>query len=102
MDRLTKYDQVEQLEGVASRLSSTECGLDTVGICGKCSNATVIRRLSRSGLSVFCDDMREYVPDDVAECSAFTPRKRQLTMTEMVELHIPIDTRVGVNDKSYI
>lgn len=77
-----------------------ERGLFQRVLCARCSQGTVYRRAGHLEPVAFCGRTERPVPTDIAECTGFSdPRTPKLF--EMQEIALPIDTRVGVSDKSY-
>lgn len=86
------------VDGIASQFEGR--GLATRGLCGGCKHSTVMRRGSKSELTIRCNMMGEYIPDDINECSSFEEHRR-MSIYDMQELAITIDKRIAVNDGSY-
>lgn len=69
-------------------------------LCAGCKHSHLYRRQGRQDTAVFCHSLDRYVPPDIVECSEFRSVSA-LTLSQMREIALAIDTRPGVSDGSY-
>jgi len=69
-------------------------------LCAKCQHGVVYRRRGRLEPVAYCQQMRQEMPTDLAECSAFEAAGK-LDSYELAKIALIVDPRVGVNDGSY-
>jgi hypothetical protein len=98
------FDLYDKDEVVVDRARGLEeKGLDANILCAKCASGHLYRRKNRLEYVVTCgvfDSGNRVMPDDIVECSDFSPRHR-LSIWKLAELALEIDPRVGINDGSY-
>jgi hypothetical protein len=95
-------DFTEREETLISTSSRTmeERGLVADVLCSRCSHGIVFRRRGRVDVVAHCRVMECDVPTDIAECTDFHD-PREMPMYQMLEIALPVDTRVGVRDGAY-
>ncbi len=69
-------------------------------LCTGCKHSHLYRRQREQDVRVFCHRLDRYVPPDIVECSEFRP-VAALSLSQMMEIALPVDPRPGVSDGSY-
>jgi len=94
----SRWEEVNQLR--AGNRAVEETRLEANTLCARCQWGHLYRRRHRLQFRVFCGYLEHYVPSDIVECSKFSDAKT-LSLSDMVNIALPIDPRVGVDERSY-
>jgi hypothetical protein len=74
--------------------------LGSGGLCDRCDHGHLYRRRGSRDVAVYCRSLHVQVPSDIAECSTFRAATA-LTLSDMMDLALPIDPRQGIDQRSY-
>lgn len=84
----------QQINQAAAKLENTvrEQFVDSKTLCSSCRWSTLIRQSSRNVLRIRCNSLAMWMPDDVAECSAYTS-VNGLTLGQMMVIALPVNDK---------
>ena len=94
----SRWKEVDQLRAGSRAVEETRVDADTP--CARCQWGHLYRRRHSVQFEVFCSYLERHVPADIVECSKFTDAKT-LSLSDMVSIAIPVDSRIGVDERSY-
>lgn len=96
-DRST-WEEADQLRAGSRAVEETR--LDANTLCARCQWGHLYRRRRSLQFQVFCGYLEHHVPADIVECSKFRDAKT-LSLSDMVSIALPVDPRIGVDERSY-
>ncbi len=91
------FDEFD-LHAAAPSYRERTAGSDS--LCAGCKHSHLYRRRGSPDASVYCHRLDRNVPPDIVECSEFEG-VAALTLGQMREIALPIDSRPGISDGSY-
>ena len=94
----SRWEEVDQLRAGSRAVEETR--LDANTLCARCQWGHLYRRRRSLQFQVFCGYLERHVPGDIVECSKFSDPKT-LSLSDMVSIALPIDPRIGVDERSY-
>ena len=94
----SRWDEVDQLRAGSRAVEETR--LDANTLCARCQWGHLYRRRHGLRFQVFCGYLERQVPGDIVECSKFSDPKT-LSLSDMVSIALPVDPRVGIDERSY-
>ena len=94
----SRWEEVDQLRAGSRAVEETR--LDANTLCARCQWGHLYRRRRSLQFQVFCGSLERHVPADIVECSKFSDAKA-LSLSDMVGIALPIDARIGIDERSY-
>ena len=100
MDQPEEGHDTHRLRQQAWLLEEAATTRPSGSLCSRCKSGMIIRQASSLTTTTYCMQMSQTVPNDIIECSRFRDAKH-MDLDLAVAIHIPIDKRIGVDDRSY-
>lgn len=69
-------------------------------LCSRCSYGVIYRAKGESQAKAYCSLLKQQIPLDIVECSAFDQRN-EISLYDLKEIALTIDTRLPTPEKGY-